>query len=177
MSGRWSDAGVPHKGWTCVDVEDLGEPSDTCEMCESAVIRYVHHMEHPEYAGGLSVGCVCAERMSDDYVGPKQRERDLRGAAKRREHWLGRAWRQSAKGNSYINTDSLNVVVWPHGGLWWFNVVPRHLDHPGWRSSNGFPDKQAAQLAAFDVLPEVKCRRDRVIDAWNSTMMDRFNQG
>jgi hypothetical protein len=25
--GKWSAAGVPHKGWVCVDIEDLGEPS------------------------------------------------------------------------------------------------------------------------------------------------------
>ena len=24
--GKWGKGGVPHKGWKCVDVEDLGEP-------------------------------------------------------------------------------------------------------------------------------------------------------
>jgi hypothetical protein len=43
--GKWSQPGVPHKGWVCVDIEDLGEPSLTCEMCESQNIRYVHYME------------------------------------------------------------------------------------------------------------------------------------
>lgn len=32
--GEWAQCGVPHKGWTCVDIEDLGEPSAVCEMCE-----------------------------------------------------------------------------------------------------------------------------------------------
>lgn len=27
--GKWSKAGVPHKGWHCVDIEDLGEPAAT----------------------------------------------------------------------------------------------------------------------------------------------------
>ncbi len=60
MQGKWAEAGVPHKGWTCVGVHDLEQERQTCEMCEGQVIRYVHAMEHPEYPGTLSVGCVCA---------------------------------------------------------------------------------------------------------------------
>lgn len=56
--GKWSDPGVPHKGWSCVGIEDLGEPSQTCEMCESIDIRCAHVMSHPDYPGELAVGCV-----------------------------------------------------------------------------------------------------------------------
>ena len=42
-TGKWSQAGVPHKGWIWVDIEDLGEPSATCEMCETQEIRYVQY--------------------------------------------------------------------------------------------------------------------------------------
>ena len=45
MSGKWSQIGVPHRGWTCVSVDDLGAPDAVCEMCETQAIRYVHHME------------------------------------------------------------------------------------------------------------------------------------
>lgn len=58
--GKWSVAGVPHRGWTCVDIEDLGEPSIDCEMCESQTIRYVHHMSHDDYSDILQ---VCHRRM------------------------------------------------------------------------------------------------------------------
>jgi hypothetical protein len=66
--GKWSEAGVPKKGWSCVGVEDLGEPSQLCEMCESVTIRYVHYMEHDQTTESLAVGCVCAEYMEEDYV-------------------------------------------------------------------------------------------------------------
>ncbi len=56
--GKWSVPGIPHKGWHCVDIEDLGSPQETCEMCESMSIRYAHRMEHPDYPGSLLVGCV-----------------------------------------------------------------------------------------------------------------------
>ena len=82
MSGnRWDQSGVPHKGWHCVDVVDLradGESADetdyaTCQMCGNEKIRYVHIMEHPDLDENFEVGCVCAEKMSDDYDGPKRR--------------------------------------------------------------------------------------------------------
>ena len=78
MSGnRWDQPGVPHKGWHCVDVVDLradGESADetdyaTCQMCCNEKIRYVHIMEHPDLDENFEVGCVCAEKMSDDYEG------------------------------------------------------------------------------------------------------------
>jgi hypothetical protein len=109
MSGnRWGQPGVPHKGWHCVDVVDLradGESADetdyaTCQMCGNEKIRYVHIMEHPDLDENFDVGCVCAEKMSGDYEGPKRREAKLRNRAARRTRWLQRKWRVSAKGNS-----------------------------------------------------------------------------
>jgi len=87
--GKWSQPGVPHRGWVCVDVEDLGSPSAICEMCETAEIRYVHHMQHDDYLAGLGVGCICAENMEQDYVGPRLREKRLRQRAQRRQTCAG----------------------------------------------------------------------------------------
>ena len=71
---RWDNMGIPHKGWSCIDVIDLrgdGAGSDetsyeTCQMCGHEKIRYVHVMEHCDLEDSLRVGCVCAEKMSDD---------------------------------------------------------------------------------------------------------------
>ena len=71
MSGKWSQVGVPHERWTCVSVEDLVAPDAICEMCETKEIRYVHHMEHPDYWESLSVGCICAANMENDYEAPR----------------------------------------------------------------------------------------------------------
>lgn len=85
MSGKWSEPGVPHKGWICTGVTDMEEPIEVCGMCEARMIRYVHHMEHESYDGGLGVGCVCASNMEEDYEAAEKRERPLRAAASRRE--------------------------------------------------------------------------------------------
>jgi hypothetical protein len=79
--GKWSQAGVPHRGWTCIGVDDLEEPDHTCEMCEHAEVRYVHVMTHPDYGGGeaeLLVGCICAGRMEEDYQQAKEREAEFK---------------------------------------------------------------------------------------------------
>ena len=49
LFGKWSQQGVPKKGWTCIGFEELGKLSTQCEMCEIQDIRYVHQMQHPDY--------------------------------------------------------------------------------------------------------------------------------
>ena len=49
-TGKWRQPGVPHKDWTCVDIEDLGSPDHVCEMCDVQDVRYVYVMEHANYA-------------------------------------------------------------------------------------------------------------------------------
>lgn len=78
----WSDPNVPHRGWECVDVIDLADYCENddeiryqqCQMCSNEKIRFVHVMTHPDFQGELHVGCVCAEKMSEDYVNPRNIE-------------------------------------------------------------------------------------------------------
>lgn len=88
--GKWSEAGVPHRGWSCVDIEDLGAPDHICEMCERQEVRYVHHMQHPDYPNVLRCGCICAGHMEEDLARAHRRETTLRSAARRRRTWPDR---------------------------------------------------------------------------------------
>ena len=72
--GKWSQGGVPHKGWSCIDIDDVGDDFVTCQMCETQPVRYVHTMEHPDYPDTLDVGCVCAGNMEQDYEAARERE-------------------------------------------------------------------------------------------------------
>ena len=149
--GKWSEAGVPKKGWTCVGIDDLEEPSQLCEMCESVEIRYVHIMEHPEFAGSLHVGCVCAEHMEEDYKRPREREKRLKNAAQRRRTWPRRVWRASRQGNIYINTEGFNLTVHPQARGWSVRVVNRESG----AAQSGrkiYPTQDAAKLAALNAL-------------------------
>lgn len=109
-SDRWDRPGIPHKGWRCVGLEDLNpnnDPADEveyaqCQMCGREQIRYVHIMKHNETGQELSVGTICAEKMSEDYVGPKKREREIINRMRRQKTFMNRTWRISKAGYPYI---------------------------------------------------------------------------
>jgi hypothetical protein len=116
--GKWSEKGVPHKGWTCINIEDLEEPSLTCEMCESQEIRYVHYMKHPEYKELLKVGCICAGHMEEDVLNAKNREDFMKSRSSKRKRWLSRIWQTSNNGNEYIKTDGYIIVIKQNSTFW-----------------------------------------------------------
>ena len=129
--GKWSDPNMPHKGWTCEGVDDLGEPSEICQMCESQEIRYVHYMAHPDYPKELVVGCVCAENMAEDYTNPQLREKKLKSLARRRRSWAQRQWRTSTKGNYYLNTEGYNITIFQktdQRGTYWSFLIKNRFD-------------------------------------------------
>lgn len=147
--GKWSASGVPHKGWRCIDIEDLGEPQAECEMCESQIIRYVHHMEHPSCAGVLAVGCVCAGHMEGDVSAAKGREASMRSRGSKRSRWITRRWKISAKGNSTIKSDGFRVTVYERGQG--FSATIAELDGDGlYHARRNYPTLNQAKLAAFD---------------------------
>jgi hypothetical protein len=150
-TGKWTQPGVPHKGWTCVDIEDLGAPDHICEMCEVQEVRYVHTMEHPEHAEALRVGCICAGHMEEDLVGARKREDAFKASRSRCARWLTREWRTSRAGNEYLNTDGFNVVVYPIDNGWGARVCCRTREWER-KSRRLYVSPEHAKLAAFDVM-------------------------
>jgi len=158
--GKWSQAGVPHRGWTCVDIEDLGRPLRSCEMCESQIIRHVHFMEHPDNPEVLEVGCICAGHMEGDLVAAERREAGMRSRAGKRSRWLSRKWRVSAKGNDWLTADGYRIVVWPREEGW-AATVSDDADSFATHSRRTYPTCDQAKLAAFDYIT----RREADADA------------
>ncbi|HVX00594.1 MAG TPA: hypothetical protein VHA52_09205 [Candidatus Babeliaceae bacterium] len=119
MANYWNIAGVPHRGWTLEDVIDVrgdGQAEwetdyESCMMCGNERIRYVHIVSHPDVDGDFRVGCVCAEKMTNDYVNPERLERQLRNRASRRANWLNRDWRYSKNGNHYLKIDGKFITI------------------------------------------------------------------
>jgi len=149
--GKWSQPGVPHRGWRCVDIEDLGSPERTCEICESQVIRYVHHMEHPAYSDVLEAGCVCAGNMEGDVAAARTREASMKSRAGKRKRWLTRKWRISKKGNPWIRADGYRVTVYPRGNGW-AATVSAEGGSGVYHSRKNYETQEKAKLAAFDQI-------------------------
>jgi hypothetical protein len=156
--GKWSVAGVPHRGWLCVDIEDLGSPSAECEMCESQTIRYIHHMQHRDYPHVLQVGCVCAGHMEGSLPASRAREASMKSRAGKRSRWHSRRWRCSAKGNPHLKADGYRVTVYKRGQGWAFTLAP--VDGGSvLHARRNFADMFAAKLAAFDSITRLLSSR------------------
>jgi hypothetical protein len=152
MTNRWDQLGLPHRGWSCIDVIDLAADGsideseyETCEMCGNEKIRYVHVMTHSLVETTVRVGCVCSGNMSGDYVGPKQREKRLRSRATRKTRWLTRTWRVSTKGNEFINVDGSNLGVHAKGTRWGYRIDSEF-------STKTYATSDEAKLALFDAF-------------------------
>lgn len=160
--GLSSTPGVPHKGWTLLDVIDLRDDEgreygdyDDCEFCDHEQIRYVHVIEHAAYPGPLRVGCDCACRLTEDYRTPRARERALRSRSARRSRFPGRRWRRTKIGSEMIKLDGYRVTVGRVGGdrfrVW--------IDGVG--GVRTYPASTPAKLAAFDAVEQMKARAAR----------------
>jgi len=86
--------------------------------------------------------------MTEDYVNPRRIEGELRSRATRRSRWPNlQAWRESRKGNWYMNTkDGHNVGVFRTSGgqyMVWIDSRRGKIKHSSLRE---------AKIAIFDVL-------------------------
>jgi hypothetical protein len=156
-TGKWRQPGVPHRGWVCTGIEDLGEPAATCEMCEVQTITYVHTMWHPDYPHPLDCGCICAGHMEQDLVAAREREAAVKRRGARRSRWLHRHWRTSRHGNPFLNADGFNIVVFPHGTGFGARFVDNHTGLKSF-SPRSYFSEEMAKLAAFDAIARYKVR-------------------
>lgn len=166
----WKRDDVPHSGWHCVDVIDLGEPVGICQMCGYQIIRYAHQMEHPDY-GHLSVGCVCAGRMEGDVEAAKRREKEFRNKQARRLRFFQRKWKQSKKGNEYLKIEDHVIVLYRHGKNQWGSQNGGQNFQSGKNQESGYvwkyaidnafcktayPTRERAVAGAFDALENLR---------------------
>lgn len=113
--GKWSQEGVPHLGWACVDEfdakEELGDLI-TCEMCETMEVRFVHVMANDRYPDHLQCGCVCAAHMPGQKKETEDRDGRMRSRARRRSTFHTRkGWKVSQKGAPHIEIDGFHLVI------------------------------------------------------------------
>lgn len=150
--GKWSQPGIPHRGWKCVNEEDLGAPDEVCQMCESQHIRYVHYMSHPQFDGVLACGCECAGRMEENYARAEARDRKMRSATSRKKRFPDlRAWKISQNGNWTMKHRGARVTIFPKGNGFKY-VISRPMGQEPLYGLQVYPTDQDAKSAAFDAL-------------------------
>jgi hypothetical protein len=149
--GKWSLAGVPHKGWTCIETEDFGEPSTICGMCESMEIRYGHYMTHADYRRTLICGEICAGHMEGDLKASKDRDKTMRDSARMRKNFPKLSgWKTNHKGNHILSKNYATVTVFRSGAVW--RAIVSHPNAGKEFSENDAATPEEAKLLAFDIF-------------------------
>lgn len=108
---HWNEPDFPKTGWICTDVTDLGAPSGICQMCGYQIIRYVHHMYHPQTGKQLDCGCVCAGKLEGDIDKARKREAAFKNKEQRKINFKRKKWKCSSRGNEYLKIKNHLIVL------------------------------------------------------------------
>ena len=143
----WKRDDVPHSGWYCVGMIDLGAPVGVCRMCGHQIIRYVHIMKHDQFYRTIGAGCICAEKMEGEAPTAKKREQEFKRRLARRETFLKHKLRRSRQGNEFMKYKGNLITLLPDKFKkdHYKTVVNGEFSKP-------YPTKQEALLDAFDRL-------------------------
>lgn len=163
MGSLWNHAGIPHKGWTLIDVIDVrddGQPEEetdyeVCMMCGNEKIRFVHILTHPDHKGEFRVGCTCAEKMTNDYVNPSRAEGELKKRWAKLQTWLKKEWKVNKTGNQYLSLNGHYLLLYKDSksGKYRLKIDQRFGKHD-------FADQQAAKIALFKTIEILKEREE-----------------
>ncbi len=160
--GKWSQRGVPHKGWDCIGVTDLREEERsyiTCQMCESQTIRFVHLMVHPHYEEVLQCGRDCAGHMEEDLRRSEMRHANIKKKAARRKGFADRkGWKYSAKGNPHITVEGYHCLVATRDGGFCIGIGMSNGGVKKIWGSRVYASRDVAKEACFDALQYMKSR-------------------
>ncbi len=143
----WKRDDVPHEGWVCTGIIDLGEPVGTCRMCGHQIIRYVHIMKHPDYYRTIGAGCVCAGRMEGNPEAARERENAFKNRQSRRETFLRMPLKRSRNGHEYLKyKGEIITVLEDKFKKGQYKTVLRN------KYSMSYPTKEEALADAFDII-------------------------
>ncbi|MBQ2725327.1 MAG: UvrD-helicase domain-containing protein [Clostridia bacterium] len=143
----WKRDDVPHEGWVCTGIIDLGAPVGICRMCGHQIIRYVHIMKHPDYYRTIGAGCVCAGRMEGDPEAARERENTFKNRQARRETFLRMPLKRSRNGHEYLKyKGEIITVLEDKFKKGQYKTVLRN------KYSMPYPTKEEALADAFDII-------------------------
>lgn len=159
MPNFWNQQGVPRKGWILIDVIDVREEDqsedeteyESCQMCGNEKIRFVHILSHVEVVEDVRVGCICAEKMTSDYVNPKKREKELRNRASRRTSWVKKEWKISKHNNYFLKIEGHLLIIFKNKIN---NKYKVKIDEK--YGQKAFQDLKEAKVAAFNGVEYLK---------------------
>ena len=140
--------GIPHKGWIADGVEDDGTADFICEFCGKEQIRYIHHLFNNEIKKGMSVGCVCAEGLTKDYINPRKRQKLLEARHNKIYNFFKKYSKTNAKNNICVNYKEYNLTIFTNKLKGGFTTV---IDN----DYNNFTNLNKAKLYSYNFLKDI----------------------
>lgn len=119
------DPALPRDGWQEDDVIDLQTPDGICDACGYPSVRYIHALSHLQVMDFLEVGCVCAEYLTGDPIGPRQREQRLKTFSSRLIRFMQREWYLSEKGTHWMKYKGHLLWVYRRADRSWGCAIDR----------------------------------------------------
>ena len=102
----------------------------------------------------MRVGCVCAEKMSDDYVNPRRAEDTLKKRAVRRKNFNRKEWSYNPAKNTYSKKykgEYITIMQGRYGNWGVFFAGKRIWDYDG----SKIRSMEEAERIAFEVFEPV----------------------
>ena len=119
MNNNFYKTQLPNKNWKLINVYDVREDGqsaentiyETCMICNNEKIRYVHVIIHEKVDNEFLVGCICAEKMTNDYINPKKLENELKNKANKKNNFIKRNWKLTENGNYKLNYEGHSLLI------------------------------------------------------------------
>lgn len=149
-TNHWLDPDFPKSGWICTGITDLGAPEGICEICGYQIIRYAHHMYHPETGRSLNCGCVCAGKLEGDISRARSRESAFKNKARRKINFIKKTWKRSARGNEYLKMKNHLIVIY-----YYRNTGKYGFAIDGTFDRHSYKSRSECIMAIFNALEEL----------------------
>lgn len=111
---------IPQSGWEYLGAYDLEDLSGSCELCGTD-IRYEHSVFHPEY-GELTVGCDCADRLTQTSIASKWDDERKKYKDKLNRFIKSTLWKEKTSKNGNIfykrSFKGCELFIWDNGGYY-----------------------------------------------------------
>lgn len=101
---------IPQDGWIYEGYEDLGGLWGTCDLCGSE-LRYEHYIYHPILNDYMSVGCNCADKLTNTDIASKN-DHKMHLAEQRLHNYIrSPKWERRNKCYIFPNLDCFGIFI------------------------------------------------------------------
>lgn len=146
---------MPQSGWEYCGEDDLGDVIGTCEACGNQ-IRYEHLIHHLNW-GWLTVGCLCADRLTGNTEASETEKRRKEEAKKFKTFRDSLRWKHNGQ-RYYRSYKSYDISIWDNITSFRIDISFNYVNKEGFYrkerlpSHKKYPTLDDAKYSAFNAI-------------------------